>query len=69
MNAQGNLLLTLFDVGDRVAVHPATEVWMRGDRYGTVAKIGHAYVHVQMDGSGTIKRFAPENLIPTKKGE
>lgn len=25
--------------GDRVQLHPATDHWMRGDRYGTVSRI------------------------------
>jgi len=25
-----------YDVGDRVELHPGTDLWMRGARYGTV---------------------------------
>jgi hypothetical protein len=28
-----------FGVGDRVELHPATDLWMRGARYGTVRGI------------------------------
>ena len=63
MNNQGNLFLTGFLVGDRVQSHPATDAWMQGDRYGEVVKIGHSYVHVKMDRSEKVRRFAPENLI------
>ena len=27
---------TAYGVGDRVELHPATDLWMRGARYGTV---------------------------------
>ena len=27
-------------VGRRVKIHPATDAWMQGDRYGEVVKIG-----------------------------
>lgn len=41
--------------GDRIQVHPATDLWMRGDRYGTVISTGPdtplTYV-VRMDVSG-----------------
>ena len=63
MSNQGNIFLSMFYKGDRVKAHPATEAWMRGDRYGVVEKVGNAYVHVKMDRSGLIRRFAPENLI------
>jgi hypothetical protein len=38
-----------FSVGDRVELHPATDAWMRGDRYATVTKTGRKYVHVLSD--------------------
>ena len=50
-------------IGQRVQAHPATDTWMRGDRYGTVAKIGRKYIHVKMDRSERTIRFTPENLL------
>ena len=50
-------------VGDRVETHPATNAWIFGDRFGTVVRIGHRWVHVQMDRSCRTKRFSPDNLI------
>lgn len=35
---------------------------MRGDRYGTVVKIGREFVHVTMDRSGNLVRFGPGHL-------
>lgn len=60
---QTNLLLTDFNIGDRVRSHPATDVWMIGDRYGTVEKVGHRYVHIKFDASGKIRRMVPENIL------
>lgn len=49
--------------GQRVQLHPATDRWMRGDRYGTVLRIGRKYVRVLMDRSGHTIRVDPENLL------
>ena len=39
-------------VGKRVELSPATDAWMRGDRFGKVVKVTAQYVHVRMDKSG-----------------
>lgn len=52
-----------FRVGDRVELHPSTDRWMQGDRYGEVVKIGHTYVHVHMDRSNKTIRVRPQNLL------
>ena len=49
-------------IGDRVELHPATDAWMFGDRFGEVATIGRKYVHVKMDRSGRTLRVAPHNI-------
>lgn len=51
-----------FKTGDRVQAHPATDSWMRGDRYGVVEKVGRKYVHVLMDRSGRTRKFAMDNV-------
>ena len=41
-----------YDVGDRVEIHPATDLWMRGARYGVVVRKSLTpadRVHVRMD--------------------
>lgn len=45
--------------GTRVELHPATDAWMRGDRYGTVVGVGRKYVHVRMDRSSLVRRVLP----------
>lgn len=54
-----------FAVGDRVEIHPGTDLWMMGARYGTVRKIvptSEDRVRVEMDKvpgvrSGPADRF------------
>ena len=55
---------TANDIGlhDRVELHPATDRWMRGDRYGTVVDGGRKYLRVRMDRSCQLIRVAPENI-------
>jgi hypothetical protein len=54
--------LSDFSIGDRVEVHPATDVWMQGDRFGVVVKIGRAKLTLRMDRSDRELRFAPGNI-------
>ena len=63
-------------IGQRVELHPATDRWMRGDRFGTVVGIGRRreYIdregvktlerplQVRLDKSGETLRFHPENV-------
>jgi hypothetical protein len=51
-----------FHLGERVSMHPATDAFMMGDRYGTVAKIGKSKIHVKMDKSGRTRLVLPGNL-------
>jgi hypothetical protein len=52
-----------FRAGDRVQLHPATDAWMMGDRYGTVIKIGRQLLHVRMDRSGKVRKVSPGNIF------
>ena len=50
--------------GDRVQLHPATDRWMMGDRYGecrSVTKDGHVWV--KLDKSGKLIRFEAANVL------
>ena len=41
-----------YGVGDRVELHPATDLWMRGARYGIVRRMSSTRndrVHVELD--------------------
>jgi len=48
--------------GDRVQLHPATDAWMRGDRFGTVIKVSKSSVVVLMDKSGRKLVMAFKNV-------
>jgi hypothetical protein len=48
-----------FSLNDRVELHPATDAWMRGDKYGDIVKLGKKYVHVKMDRSGKTRKVTP----------
>lgn len=62
MPTQMNLLLADFKIGDRVELHPATDAWMSGDRYGEVKEIGRFYLHVRMDRSKLLRKLTPEKI-------
>lgn len=51
-----------YNVGDRIQLHPATDAWMMGDRYGEVTVVGREYYHVKMDRSGNIRKVHPRNI-------
>lgn len=59
---------TTLKIGDRVKLHPATDAWMRGDRYGTVLRVsqrptkeGFRWIFVDGD-SGRTYRIHPDNV-------
>lgn len=49
-------------LGMAVSPHPATDAWMKGDRYGTVEEVGPKFVGVRMTRSGKLLRFWPWDL-------
>ncbi len=52
-----------FDAGQRVQLHPGTDAWMQGDRYGEVVRTQrNRLVVVKMDRSGRNLRCPPELL-------
>ncbi len=51
-----------FRLGQRVMLHPATDLWMRGARFGTIAKAGRKYVHIKLDALSRPVRVAPDNI-------
>lgn len=55
-------MLSDYKVGDRVELHPATDTWMRGDRYGEIVRIGTKNIYVRMDKSNRILGFTPDNI-------
>lgn len=59
------MTITELKVGQRVQLHPASDAWMAGDRYGEVIKVGRSIVHVKMDRSGRVRWFHPETILET----
>jgi len=57
-----NYAIQDFNVGMRVELHPATDQWMMGDRFGDVVKVGRKLVHVKMDRSGRTLKAIPEHI-------
>lgn len=56
--------ITAFTVGLRVELHPATDLWMAGARYGTVAAVGRSRVTVELDKTGRRVTFPRTCLKP-----
>lgn len=54
-----------FIEGERVQMHPATDTWMMGDRYGEVLRVTATRVHVRLDISGRTIRCHPSNVLRT----
>ena len=58
--------------GTRVALHPATDDWMRGDRYGEIIGAfgpgqGAKYL-IRLDVSGKLRRIVPELFTVVVEG-
>lgn len=52
-----------FKLGTRVELHPATDLWMRGARFGEVIAIGRKFLHVKLDASPRrVITIAPRNI-------
>lgn len=46
----------------RVELHPGTDAWMRGDRFGTVTGVTKTYVWIVLDRSGQKLKVRPEDI-------
>jgi hypothetical protein len=57
-----------FTVDQRVELHPATDRWMMGDRFGVVTKLDtlSGVVRVKLDKSKKSFNFAPRNILKKK---
>lgn len=52
-------------IGDHVGLHPATDRWMRGDKFGVVtstSRAGAGSIGVKFDRSGQSARVHPKNI-------
>ena len=55
-----------FTVGQRVQMHPATDLFMRGARFGDVVSIGRKVIRVKLDKLSRPISVAPRNLLPVE---
>jgi len=46
----------------RVELHPACDLWMRGARYGTIAAVGRTSLTVFIDRLGRCVKMAPQMI-------
>jgi len=46
----------------RVQLHPATDAWMMGDRYGECVRIGTRFAYIKCDRSGQTRKVALVNV-------
>lgn len=51
-----------FVVGQRVAIHPANNSWLMGERFGEVIRLGRRWVYVKLDLSRREIPFYPGDL-------
>lgn len=60
---QGPFTLSDFKAGDRIELHPATDMWMRGARFGAVEKTGRKALTVRLDAlPRRTYRVTPDNV-------
>lgn len=57
-------------VGERVQLHPRTDAWMAGDRFGTVERVSHRgpFVTIRMDRSGLARTLAAHYVTTVSGG-
>jgi hypothetical protein len=64
-----NATMTVHDFkkGQRVELHPGTDRWMRGDRFGTVTSLfpKRNKVYVYLEKSGKTLGFFPGDILPS----
>lgn len=49
--------------GQRVELHPATDLWMRGARFATVVEPAGEYVWIEPDRLARIVRLRADDLL------
>jgi len=55
-----------FTIGQRVQLHPATDRWMMGDRWGVITKVNveQTILRIKLDVSGKTLSFHPKDVLP-----
>lgn len=62
---QARLTLELkeLNVGDRVQMHPATDCWMRGDKFAEVLLLARSWVRVRFDRDQQVVDVNPRSIL------
>jgi hypothetical protein len=55
-----------FKVGQRVELHPCTDEWMMGARFGEVRRVADGRVWVKLDKIRKVLAFHPDNILSHK---
>ena len=50
-------------IGKRVELHPVTDDWMRGDRFGEIVSVGRKFYYIKLDKSGRTRKTHPSNVL------
>lgn len=66
-----------FKTGDRIQLHPATDLWMMGARYGVITRIYKTvdHVQIQLDATGKKVKVSRDDIdkvrcnIPERLGQ
>ncbi len=61
-----NYTIESFAVGQRVQLHPATDFWMSGAKYGEITRLfptSPIPLSIRLDVTGKIVRLHPKNII------
>lgn len=56
-------VLSDFQPGQRIKMHPCTDLFMRGAVWGDVVSVGRKYVTVQLDELRKRVKVHPSNLL------
>ena len=59
---EATMTIADFEANQRVELHPATDLWMRGARYGQVQAVGRKLVSVKLDATNQTVKLAPRNI-------
>ena len=51
-----------FIEGERVELHPGTDWYMRGARFGVVHKVGREWVHIRLDSTAAVIMLRPSRI-------
>lgn len=54
--------ITDFKKGDKIELHPATDLWMRGARYGKIIQVGRTNLKVKLDYLRRAIAVSPRNI-------